>query len=86
VYGSGVYAQAWSGYFTAPADGTYVFRGNADDEFSFFLASVPGSAELPTTPLIYSNSYKPNWNNFYLDDSQYAESTATLSAGKSYYL
>lgn len=44
VYGPNEYAQAWSGYFTAPADGTYTFRGVADDYFSFYLATVPGSA------------------------------------------
>ena len=44
AYGSSPYAQAWSGYFTAPVDGAYTFRGIADDRFSFFLATVPGSA------------------------------------------
>lgn len=33
AYGAGPYGQAWSGYFTAPADGVYTFRGIADDRF-----------------------------------------------------
>lgn len=86
AYGGGKYGQVWSGYFTAPADGLYIFRGVSDDRFSFFMATVPGSAELPTDPLIYSNVYQPSWNNFYLDDIQTAESNVTLLAGKSYYI
>jgi hypothetical protein len=85
VYGSN-YGQTWNGYFTAPVSGTYVFRGIADDYFAFYISSTYGSTDLPATPLIYSNTHQPYWNNYYIDDAPNGEASVTLSAGKSYYI
>jgi hypothetical protein len=87
LYGSN-YGQSWSGYFTAPVAGVYTFRGTADDQFAFYISNVTGSAQLPlnNTPLIYADTYQINWNNFYIDDSSYAEATLSLAAGQSYYI
>jgi hypothetical protein len=85
VYGS-YYGQAWNGYFTAPTTGTYVFRGTADDQFSFYIGSTHGSTDLPAAPLISSTKNQPYWNNFYIDDSPLAEANVSLTAGLSYYI
>ena len=37
VYGQN-YGQTWKGYFTAPVDGNYTFRGIADDYFALYLS------------------------------------------------
>jgi hypothetical protein len=54
----GDYAQTWSGYFTAPATGTYKFKGTADDYFALYINSDYGSKASPASPLIYSNTYQ----------------------------
>jgi hypothetical protein len=41
-YGSN-YGEAFTGYFTAPVSGRYIFRGVADDAFAVYLASTFGS-------------------------------------------
>lgn len=64
----GNYGQAWNGYFTAPVDGTYTFRGISDDYFAFYIAPTFGSVDVPANPFIYSNIYQPRWSNFYYDD------------------
>lgn len=61
------YGQIYTGYFKAPATGTYTFRGVTDDHFSFWLATVHGSVELPNSPLISSTTVQ-NRNNFYIVD------------------
>ncbi len=85
VYGS-YYGQTWNGYFTAPTTGTYVFRGIADDYFSFYISPTHGSTDLPASPLIYSNKNQVSWSNFYYDDSATAEGSISLTAGMSYYI
>lgn len=84
VYGS-YYAQTWKGYFTAPVDGMYTFRGTADDQFSLYLAADYGSTELPTSPLIQSTTAQI-MDSFYLIDIVTAEADINLLSGKSYYL
>lgn len=86
MYGTAVYGQTWNGYFTAPTSGLYVFRGIGDDVFSFYISSVPGSTELPTDPLIFTNGAQSGWNNYYFSDSLTGEGNITLAAGKSYYI
>lgn len=76
----------WSGYFTAPANGTYTFRGYAGQSFAFYINPIYGSAEPAATPLIYANSIAGKWNNFYNDDVQTAEAKINLTAGLSYYI
>jgi hypothetical protein len=66
LYGSN-YAQTWKGYFTAPATGTYTFRGIADDNFALYLAADYGSTEFPASPLIQSTTPQ-KMGNFYLVD------------------
>ena len=83
VYGS-YYSQTWNGYFTAPVSGDYTFIGTADDVFSFYLATVTGSTELPASPLIYSN-VPQYWDDFYMRNTPTAMATVTLQAGMSYY-
>jgi hypothetical protein len=83
AYGTS-YSQTWNGYFTAPVSGEYTFTGNADDAFSFYLATVTGSTELPASPLIYSN-WAQSWNDFYMNNRPTATATITLQAGQSYY-
>lgn len=85
VYAS-PYGQTWSGYFTAPANGAYVFRGIADDYFAFYISPTFGSTDVPASPLIYSNNHQQSWGNFYFDDSPHGEGSITLEAGKSYYI
>lgn len=84
VYGSYRYGQTWSGYFTAPFSGEYTFIGTADDQFSFYFATVTGSTELPATPLISATSAQ-YWDDFYLNYRDTATKNVTLSAGMSYY-
>jgi hypothetical protein len=68
-------------------DGTYVFRGIADDFFAFYIAPTYGSVDVPASPLIFSNTFQqPSWSNFYIDDVSTAEASVTLIAGKSYYI
>jgi hypothetical protein len=82
-YGS-YYGQAFTGYFTAPADGRYGFQGVADDSFAVFLASPYGSAEPAVAPLIYSDSVQNS--NYYLSYKASGDANVTLQAGKSYYM
>lgn len=84
MYGSYRYGQAWTGYFTAPVSGEYNFIGTGDDQFSFYLANVTGSTELPATPFISSTGAQ-QWNDFYLYYRDTATNKVTLSAGMSYY-
>lgn len=84
MHGSYRYGQTWSGYFTAPVSGEYTFIGTADDQFSFYLATVTGSAETPATPFISSTGAQ-YWNDFYLNYKDTATKNVTLSAGMSYY-
>ena len=84
VYGSYRYGQAWTGYFTAPVSGEYTFIGTGDDQFSFYLADVTGSTELPTTSFISSTGAQ-QWNDFYLYYRESATKSVTLTAGMSYY-
>jgi len=53
-----------------------------------FFATVEGSTELPSTPIIQTSLNHWTWNSFYLQNefSTTAEKTLTLNAGKSYYL
>lgn len=83
AYGS-YYSQTWNSYFTAPVSGDYTFTGTADDAFSFYLATVTGSTELPASPLLYSNGAQ-YWNDFYMNSRPNAMATVTLQAGMSYY-
>jgi hypothetical protein len=84
--GASPYGQTWNGYFTAPANGTYVFRGISDDYFAFYMAPTFGSVDVPSSPLIYSNNYQSSWTNFYLNDEATAEASISLTAGNSYYI
>lgn len=76
-------AQVWRGYFTAPVTGTYTFRGYADDSFRVYLATTYGSTELPTDPLIYSNTHQYMYYPF-ANDISTSVANASLEAGKSY--
>jgi hypothetical protein len=80
-------AQVWRGYFTAPVDGTYVFRGSGDDIFRVYLDTTYGSADPSTltTPLIYSSTVQ-SFMNYFAKDVPTSQASVTLLAGKSYYL
>ena len=78
-------AQVWRGYFTAPVAGDYTFRGNADDKFSFYLASNYGSQEPPATPLLETTAHQYIFNPFITNRVGHS-ATVTLEAGKSYYM
>ena len=71
------YGQVWKGYFTAPSDGDYTFRGVSDDEFCFFLSDKYGSAELPSSPLIQHDNYQTQYQPFLIDYSS-AEATVKM--------
>ena len=79
------YGEVFSGYFTAPVSGNYIFRGVADDSFAVYLSSTYGSAEPAATPLIYSNTVQ-NFDNFYISDVPTAQGSVALTAGQSYYI
>jgi hypothetical protein len=81
----GPYAQVWKGYFTAPATGTYLFRGSADDYFRFYLATTYGSTELPANPLLEGTIYQRMFS-YYWRNTPNTEATVQLQGGKSYYL
>lgn len=83
-YYPGSYAQTWNGYFTAPSDGSYTFRGTADDEFRFYLAQNYGTTTLNNDSLINCTNYQL-MNQPYSYDFYTAEATVTLAAGKSFY-
>lgn len=78
-------AQVWRGYFTAPSTGTYTFRGQADDLFSFYIQANYGSADPATTPLLESSYYQIMFHSFSSSQPKY-EGTVDLEAGKSYYI
>lgn len=79
------YSQVWRGYFTAPVNGTYKFRGVADDYFAFYISDDYGSTGTIAAPLIYSNIWQLFWQ-FYDKEVNTAEATKDLVAGKSYYI
>jgi len=80
-------AQAWRGYFTAPVTGTYVFRGNADDQFRVYLDHTYGSVDPAslTTPLISSSTVQ-TFMDYFNKDVPSSQASIELEAGKSYYL
>jgi hypothetical protein len=84
-YGSN-YGESFTGYFTAPATGTYTFRGVAVDTFAMYFSTSYGTTNQPAaSPLIYSNTDQ-NMFNFYSPYVASAENTVSLEAGKSYYI
>lgn len=46
VYGTN-YGQVFKGYFYAPVNGNYIFRGAGDDQFSLLMSSNYGSTSAP---------------------------------------
>jgi hypothetical protein len=68
TYGAAYIGETWNGYFTAPVDGEYTFRGLASASFAMYLSTKEGSTELPSQPLIYSFNPSTEWSNFYYDD------------------
>lgn len=79
------YGEFFSGYFTAPVNGTYKFRGVADDAFALYINPTYGSVETPLISLISSPSYQ-DMNNFYIVYMPSAENTIALVGGMSYYI
>ena len=83
---SSYFGEAWNGYFTAPVNGLYTFRGIASYAFSMYLSRVYGSTQPSSTPFIYSSTPTAEWSNFYYDDIATAERQVNLTAGLSYYI
>jgi hypothetical protein len=79
------YGEVFTGYFTAPVSGEYVFRGVGDDLFAVYFATTHGSTEPAAAPLIYSNTAQ-DFDNFYITYVPTAEANVTLAAGLSYYI
>ena len=65
VYGT-FYGQVFEGYFRAPVDGNYTFRGSADDSFGLYISDHYGSAIISSDPVIYAYSYSSSKDNYYL--------------------
>ena len=84
IYGS-YYLQSWRGYFTAPATGTYTFRGEADDQFALYISSTYGTAEPSVTPLIEQTTWNRIWSGFYKYKPT-ANAQIDLVQGRSYYI
>ena len=78
--------EIWKGYFKAPVDGNYTFRGWSQYSFAMFFSKVHGSAELPSTPLIYSNSPQNSWDSFFYDNMATASGVVELVQNYSYYM
>lgn len=59
----------FKGYFVAPVDGDYIFRGVADDQFSIYLSSDYGTVgTLNSSNLIaYSNSAQSMTDMYIVD-------------------
>ena len=65
MYGT-FYGQVFKGYFYAPVDGNYTFRGSADDTFGLYISDEYGSKTLNLDPIIYQTSHSADDDNYYL--------------------
>lgn len=75
------------GYFYAPVDGDYIFRGAADDSFGLYISDDYGTASVNPSVYIYQDSHSTNKDNYYIDNKTTAlGSPITLEAGKYYYM
>ena len=75
------------GYFYAPVDGEYIFRGAADDNFGLYISNDYGTASVNPSAYIYQSSYSSNKDNYYIENKTTALGDAiTMEAGKYYYM
>ena len=79
------YGQVFKGYFYAPVDGNYTFRGSADNSFGLYMSDEYGSKTLNPNPIIYQNSYSDDPDNYYLTNKTTAIGSERLLKGGRYY-
>ena len=84
IYGT-YYGQVFKGYFYAPVDGNYTFRGSADDSFGLYIGDEYGSKAINPDPIIYQQLLSKDADNYYLTNYTTAINGEKLLEGRKHY-
>lgn len=84
LFGSN-YGQVFKGYFYAPVDGNYTFRGAADDAFTLLMNPVYGTSSGTLDQVIFTENACSSADNYYISNHSTALGTPRFLEGGKYY-